>query len=75
MTTVCISTFQKHRLFSVLYESITTLGFRIVSEMSSKQIKLQSVEYEMLLELAKKARMRPEGFLAELINRSYYGKR
>lgn len=43
--------------------------------MSNKTIRLENVEYEMLVELAKKARMKPEGFLKELINRSYNGKR
>jgi hypothetical protein len=39
--------------------------------MPNQPIKLQNVEYEMLLELAKRARMKPESFLAQLIQDQY----
>jgi hypothetical protein len=43
--------------------------------MPNQPIRLQNVEYEMLLELAKRARLKPDTFLADLINKTYNGKR
>lgn len=43
--------------------------------MPNQPIKLQNVEYEMLLELAKRARTKPDAFLADLISKTYNGKR
>jgi len=43
--------------------------------MNNQPIKLQNVEYQMLLELAKRARLKPDAFLVDLINRTYNGKR
>ena len=43
--------------------------------MPNQPIKLQNVEYQMLLELAKRARIKPDTFLADLITRTYNGKR
>ena len=43
--------------------------------MNSKPIKLPNVEFEMLIELAKKDRKPPEQFIANLINKIYNGKR
>lgn len=43
--------------------------------MTNQPIKLQNVEHQMLLELAKRARIKPDAFLADLINRTYNGKR
>jgi len=43
--------------------------------MPSQPIRLQNVEYEMLLELAKRARLKPDTFLADLIIKTYNGKR
>jgi hypothetical protein len=43
--------------------------------MNSKPIKLPNVEYEMLIELAKKDRKPPDQFIANLITKLYNGKR
>ena len=43
--------------------------------MNSKPIKLPNVEYEMLIELAKKGRKPPEQFIANLITKLYNGRR
>jgi hypothetical protein len=43
--------------------------------MNSKPIKLPNVEYEMLIELAKKDRKTPEQFIANLITKLYNGRR
>jgi hypothetical protein len=43
--------------------------------MPNQPVRLQNVEYEMLIELAKKARLKPDIFLANLINKTYNGKR
>jgi len=43
--------------------------------MPNQPIRLQNVEYEMLLELAKRARLKPDAFLSNLINKTYNGKR
>jgi len=39
--------------------------------MNSKPIKLPNVEYEMLIELAKKDRKSPDQFIANLITKLY----
>lgn len=43
--------------------------------MPNQPIKLQNVEYEMLLELAKKSRMKPDQYLSKLINNEYNGRK
>jgi hypothetical protein len=43
--------------------------------MPNQPIRLQNVEYEMLLELAKRAKIKPDAFLADLISKTYNGKR
>lgn len=43
--------------------------------MPNQPIKLQNVEYEMLLELAKKSKMKLDQYLSKLINKEYNGKR
>jgi hypothetical protein len=43
--------------------------------MPNQPIKLQNVEYEMLLELAKKARMKPDQYLSKLINNEHNSKK
>ena len=43
--------------------------------MPNQPIKLQNVEYEMLLELAKKSKIKPDQYLSKLINKEYNGKR
>jgi hypothetical protein len=43
--------------------------------MNSKPIKLPNVEFEMLIELAKKDRKPPEQFIANLINKIYNGRK
>ena len=43
--------------------------------MPNQPIKLQNVEYEMLLELAKKSRMKPDQYLSKLINNEYNSKK
>ena len=42
--------------------------------MSMKQVKLGAVYYQMLLELSKHAKKKPENFLGDLIN-AEYGKK
>ena len=42
--------------------------------MSMKQVKLGAVSYQMLLELNKHAKKKPENFLGDLIN-AEYGKK
>lgn len=42
--------------------------------MPNQSFKLSSVDYEMLLELSRKARLRPEQYLSKIINEEY-GKR
>ena len=75
MITLCILTCQKHKLYSVSYKSIIKLNFKRVSTMPNQPIKLQNVEYEMLLELAKKARMKPDQYLSNIINQQYNNKK
>lgn len=75
MITLCISTYQNHKQFSVSLENITTANFKRAGAMPNQPIKLQNVEYEMLLELAKRARTKPDAFLADLISKTYNGKR
>lgn len=43
--------------------------------MPNQTIKLQNVEYEMLLELAKKSRMKPDQYLSKLIANEYGSKK
>ena len=43
--------------------------------MNSKPIKIPNVEFEMLIELAKKDRKSPDQFIANLINKIYNGKK
>jgi len=43
--------------------------------MYNQPIKLQNVEYQMLLELAKRARMKPEQYISKLINSDYSSKK
>jgi hypothetical protein len=43
--------------------------------MNSKPIKLSNVEFEMLIELAKKDRKTPDHFIANLITKLYNGKK
>jgi hypothetical protein len=43
--------------------------------MNSKPIKLPNVEYEMLIELAKKDRKPPDQFIANLITKLYNGRK
>jgi hypothetical protein len=43
--------------------------------MNFKPIKLPNVEFEMLIELAKKDRKPPEQFIANLINKIYNGRK
>jgi hypothetical protein len=75
MIILFILTCQNHKPSSVSLENITTANFKRVILMPNQPIKLQSVEYEMLLELAKRARMKPDTFLADLISKTYNGKR
>ena len=39
-----------------------------------KQVKISSVQYEMLVELGKRWRMKPEDLIAELIEENYKSK-
>ena len=39
-----------------------------------KQIKISSVQYQMLVELGKRWRMKPEELIAELIEENYNNK-
>ena len=39
-----------------------------------KQVKISSVQYEMLLALGKRWRMKPEEIIAELIEKNYKSK-
>ena len=39
-----------------------------------KQVKISSVQYEMLLALGKRWRMKPEDLIAELIEENYNNK-
>ena len=39
-----------------------------------KQVKISSVQYEMLVELGKRWRMKPENLIAELIEENYKSK-
>ena len=43
--------------------------------MNSKPIKLTNVEFEMLIELAKKDRKTPEQFIVNLITKLYNGRK
>jgi hypothetical protein len=43
--------------------------------MNSKPIKLSNVEFEMLIELAKKDRKTPDQFIANLITKIYNGRK
>jgi hypothetical protein len=43
--------------------------------MNSKSIKLPNVEFEMLIELAKKDRKTPDQFIINLINKLYNGRK
>ena len=43
--------------------------------MPNQPIKLQNIEYEMLLELAKKSRMKTDQYLTKLINNEYNSKK
>lgn len=74
MTILYISICQNHKLYSVLYRNITTINFKRVSRMYNQPIKLQNVEYQMLLELAKRARMKPDQYISKLINIDYSSK-
>ena len=40
-----------------------------------KSVKVSSVHYEMLLELSKKNRMKPDKFIEQLIQITYNGKK
>jgi hypothetical protein len=75
MITLCILTYQNHKQSSVSLGNITTINFKRAQPMPNQPIRLQNVAYEMLLELAKKARLKPDTFLADLINKTYNGKR
>jgi hypothetical protein len=75
MITLLISTCQNHKPFSVSLENITTKNFKRAQPMPNQPIKLQNVEYEMLLELAKKSKMKPDQYLSRLINNEYKGRR
>lgn len=39
-----------------------------------KQVKISSVQYEMLVELGKRWRMKPDNLIAELIEENYKSK-
>jgi len=71
----CISIYRNHKQYSVLYRNITTIKFKRVLQMYNQPIKLQNVEYQMLLELAKRARMKPEQYISKLINSDYSSKK
>ncbi len=43
--------------------------------MNYKPVKLPNVEFEMLIELAKKDRKSPDQFIANLINKIYNGRK
>jgi hypothetical protein len=75
MIILFISTCRNHKQSSVSLENITTINFKRAQPMPSQPIKLKNVEYEMLLELSKRARLKPDAFLADLINKTYNGKR
>jgi hypothetical protein len=75
MITLFISTCQNHKQSSVLLENITTANFKRIQPMPNQPIKLQNVEYEMLLELAKKSKMKPDQYLSKLINKEHNSKR
>ena len=49
-------------------EKAGTLGYGI------KQVKISSVQYEMLVELGKRWRMKPDNLIAELIEENYKSK-
>ena len=40
-----------------------------------RQIKISSVQYEMLVELGKRWRMKPDNLIAELIEENYKSKK
>ncbi len=69
------SIYQNHKPYSVLYRNIITVNFKRVSRMYNQPIKLQNVEYQMLLELAKRARMKPDQYISKLINIDYGSKK
>ena len=71
----CISIYRNHKPYSVLYRNITAIKFKRVLQMYSQTIKLQNVEYQMLLELAKKARIKPDQYISKLINIDYGSKK
>jgi len=75
MITLCILTYQNLKRSSVSLENITTKNFKRALPMPNQPIRLQNVEYKMLLELAKRARLKPHTFLADLIIKTYNGKR
>ena len=39
-----------------------------------RQVKISSVQYEMLVELGKRWKMKPDNLIAELIEENYKGK-
>ena len=43
--------------------------------MNIKQVKVGAVYYQMLLELSKHAKKKPENFLGDLISSTEYGKK